>query len=210
MLNIVSTLDVGAGTLTMAAGSSFGAGTGTLQVDGTLTTLESLSFAGTLTDNGTVNVEGTGKTLTLSGATDTINGVLNIVSTLDVGAGTLTMAAGSSFGAGTGTLQVDGTLTTLESLSFAGTLTDNGTVNVEGTGKTLTLSGATDTINGVLNIVSTLDVGAGTLTMAAGSGFGAGTGTLQVDGTLTTLESLSFAGTLTDNGTVNVEGAGKS
>ena len=67
MLNIVSTLDVGAGTLTMAAGSSFGAGTGTLQVDGTLTTLESLSFAGTLTDNGTVNVEGTGKTLTLAG-----------------------------------------------------------------------------------------------------------------------------------------------
>src|SRR5207302_653515 len=194
------------GTLALADGATLGngtSGTGTLIVDGTLTTLGDQTFGGTLTDNGTVNGEALGETLTLNGATEVTNlATLNIVSTLDIGSGgSLTMDDGSLFGAGTGTLIVDGTLTTLGDQTFGGTLTDNGTVNVEGLGETLTLNGATEVTNlATLNIVSTLDIGSGgSLTMDDGSLFGAGTGTLIVDGTLTTLGDQTFGGTLTDN-----------
>src|ERR1700738_1702068 len=131
------------------------------------------------------------------------------------------MAAGAAFGTGTGTLLVDATLTTnnagtldtATALSFGGTLTDTGTLNIA-TG-ILELTGLSNSVSstGKLDIASgaTLDLD-GTLTMAAGAAFGTGTGTLLVDGTLTTnnagplhsATALSFGGTLTDTGPLNI------
>src|ERR1700738_5011856 len=105
----------------MAAGAAFGAGTGTRLVDGTRTTnnagtldtATALSFGGTLTDTGTLNIA-TG-ILELTGLSNSVSstGKLDIASgaTLDLD-GTLTMAAGAAFGTGTGTLLVGGTLAT--------------------------------------------------------------------------------------------------
>src|SRR5439155_1087178 len=213
-LNIASgaTVDLD-GTLTMQTGSLFGSGTGTLSIDttGKLITQADLSFAGTLTDNGLVDVQS--HTLELTATTDMVgsSGTLNIASgaTVDLD-GTLTMQTGSLFGAGTGTLSIDttGKLITQADLSFAGTLTDNGLVDVQS--HTLELTATTDTVgsSGTLNIASgaTVDLD-GTLTMQTGSLFGAGIGTLSIDttGKLITQADLSFAGTLTDNGLVDVQ-----
>src|SRR6202023_414221 len=139
------------------------------------------------------------------------SGTLNIASgaTLDLDS-TLTMQSGSLFGAGTGTLSIDtsGKLITQADLKFAGTLTDNGLVDIQS--NTLELTATTDTVgsSGTLNIASgaTLDLD-GTLTMQSGSLFGAGTGTLSIDtsGKLITQADLKFAGTLTDNGLVDIQ-----
>src|SRR5207247_7752861 len=98
---------------------------------------------------GPVNVDINAEPLNVTAASMTVTstGILNIESTLDLD-GALTMAAGSAFGAGTGTLLVDGTLTTnagVTDLSFGGTLTDTGTLDIK-TG-TLELTGASNTVS---------------------------------------------------------------
>src|SRR5437667_4843590 len=155
----------------MQTGSLFGAGIGTLSIDttGKLITQADLSFAGTLTDNGLVDVQS--HTLELTATTETVgsSGTLMIASgaTVDLD-GTLTMQTGSLFGAGIGTLSIDTTGRSEERRvgKLAGTLTDNGLVDVQSHTLELTATTDTDGSSGTLNIASGAEVDLdGTLTM---------------------------------------------
>jgi hypothetical protein len=161
---------------------------GTVEVD----TGSTIDFEGSTLSGGTLTVKGvfdsTGVS-TFNGVTVNDSGVLDVVAgtlTADAGtsiavsnggtleidasakleissAGVLTMAPGSTFGAGTGTLQIDsgGTLDSNGLQSFAGTLTDYGTVDVQ-TG-TLTLSGSiTGTFGSKLEISNGANLEIGT------------------------------------------------
>src|SRR5256885_63591 len=134
------------------------------------------------------------------------SGTLELTATTDTGTngGTFNIAAGATVDLD-GTLSMDttGKLITQADLTFAGTLTDGGLVDVQS--GTLELTATTDTVTsgGAFNIAAgaTVDLD-GTLTMLAGSHFGAGTGTLSIDttGKLITQADLTFAGTLTAGG----------
>src|SRR3984893_7805574 len=133
----------------MRTGTLFGAGTGTLSLDttGKLITQADLTFNGTQTDAGLVDVQSHILELTATTNTVTGTGTFNIASgaTVDLD-GTLTMQTGSLFGAGTGTLSLDttGKLITQADLTFNGTLTDGGLVDVQS--GTLELTATTDTV----------------------------------------------------------------
>ncbi len=190
---------------TVAAGS-----TGTTTIDGTLTS------ATTTIDGGTVNIGGTldSATTDLNGGSLDISGELINGTALNIGgAGEFTVQTGATattdattVAAGsTGTTTIDGTLTS------ATTTIDGGTVNIGGTldSATTDLNAGSLDISGELINGTALNIGGAgeftvqtgatatttATTLAAGS-----TGTVDIDGTL------SSGNTTVNGGTVNVAG----
>ena len=223
-LNVDGSLN-NAGTLTMGgtgdiltAGSVTNNGTITL----TVTATETLTSKGDFDNNSTGSV-------TLSGTSNTLNigGNLN-------NAGSLTLQ--SSFGGSGSVVNVTGALNNTGTLIFdlnqdtltAGSVTNNGTITLEGTPGTLTSKGNFDNNSGgsvtLFSTGSTLNVGAnlnnaGSLTLST-AGILTGVSIVNVTGalnnesgaalTMASMNDTLTAGSVSNNGTITLDGTSET
>ena len=197
------------GTTTFQAGSTYNVGTtnisvGTANFDTAATTAILNLSSGTLGS--------TGGSLTVNGAFNWSGGTL-------AGAGTLATSGGATFNiTGSGVRVLNGLTVNANNLTLGGGSLDlvSGTLNTTGTtnissGALLGLSGGTLVLGGPMNVAGTLDLNTGAFNFAAG---GTHTGTfdvaaataLNLSGThnLDAGATLTGAGTLANNGTLNV------
>jgi hypothetical protein len=205
------------GLLTLTAGVS---GTSALSiVSGSTLELGATSTSGAISDKGVLKLDGNSYTATSAtvsaGAkligTGTVNGTISNSGTVEATTGLLKLAKGAS---GTGTLAVDsgGTLE-LAATTTAHTVTDNGVLQLDG--KTYTFTALSVTSTGTLAGSGTIakafsnsglvEAKTGTTTLTLGA---TGTGTLQSDtgATLSLGASADTAGTVTDNGKIQLAG----
>lgn len=208
---------VGSGTLTLTAANSYAGGTvieaGTLQLgdggsggsiagdvvnDGMLAfnRADTLTFTGTISGGGAIHQMGAGTTV-LTAANTYAGGTT-------IAAGTLQLGDGGTSGSLVGGVVNNGTLAfnRSDSATFAGAITGSGGVDQIGGGATVLT--ADNSYTGGTRIA------AGTLQLGDGGTSGGIVGDVVNDGTLTfnRSDSVTFAGTISGNGGVQLAGAG--
>ena len=192
----------------MAAARSSTAGPATLTVTGGGTFSGNISGANTA-----LTVGGATQTLMLSGS-NTFGGTTTVNSTDTLKAGSANTLSSSSSVSDSGTLDLNGFSNTINGLSGGGTVDNRAgagtyTLTVGANGTTSTFTGI---IQNTAGTVALIKAGSGTLILQGASTYtGAttvSTGTLEVDGSLTS--SVGNGGTLDGTGTItgNVSGSG--
>ncbi len=148
---------------TFATENNFSVDTFTIANGGTLDLGNTLTASGGVTDNGTLNINGTAARIT-----DAVSGT----GTVNVNG---TFATENNFSVDTFTIANGGTLDLGNTLTASGGVTDNGTLNINGTAARITdaVSGTgTVNVNGTFASESTFDVG--TFNIANGGLFNMG------------------------------------
>ncbi|WP_427308493.1 autotransporter-associated beta strand repeat-containing protein [Cupriavidus sp. H39] len=188
--------NINAGTLQLGDGGATGSITGDVTNNGTLAfnRNNTMTVAGVISGNGTVNQIGSGTTV-LTGA-NTYSGGTNI------NAGTLQLGDGGATGSITGDVTNNGTLAfnRNNTMTVAGVISGTGVVNQIGSGTTV-LSG-TNTYSGGTNIT------AGTLVAQSGSALGTGAVVNNAALQLDFVGNATLANTLSGTGSVSKTGAG--
>jgi hypothetical protein len=200
------------GTLTLSGGTTLTLG-GNLDNSGTLTINSGTTLdvngdlsqsGGSLTNNGTITLDGTGS---WSSGTIGGSGTLDNSGALTLSGGTTLTLGGNLSSSGTLTIDSGTTLDVNGSLSLSGgSLTNDGSITLDGTGN---WSSGTIGGTGTLDNAGTLTLSGGTTLTLGGDLGNSGTLTINSGTTLDVNGSLSQSGgSLTDNGTITLDGTG--
>lgn len=215
MFNNSATLSVESGTVTLSGGGTWSGTQGVTVANGAMIALT----GGTHSLGGAISVAGTGE-MRFDGANATVTGTYSNTGITRVSSGTAAFSTASS--ASTAQLVVSGgTLSGTGQIDVSGALTWSGGA-MSGTGITQVNSGATATLNGVVKSLTERTVllvgngswtagdinsgSSGHLSVAAGASLSV-TGAIMHYNLGGTISTLSNAGTLVTNGTVNVGAA---